>query len=87
MICCKASDFRGFSKTICSGIHGPVSFVVMDKIPLTTNGKIDRNALPVPDNITAESEIAFLLLATHLELQLTKIWENVLGVKRDRNSR
>lgn len=77
----KGSDLRSFLKEYLPEYMVPVSFVTLDKIPLTTNGKVDRNALPAPDQ-TAADEVAFLAPRDPLELQLTKIWENVLGVKR-----
>ncbi|WP_016952818.1 non-ribosomal peptide synthetase [Anabaena sp. PCC 7108] len=58
----------------------PAALVVLDVLPLTPNGKINRLALPTPDFKKLEST-EYTTPADNLELQLTKIWENVLGVQ------
>ncbi len=58
----------------------PAAFVVLESFPLTANGKIDYYNLPVPDFRNLESE-KNLQPTDHLELQLIKIWENVLGIQ------
>ena len=59
----------------------PNNFVKLDALPLTINGKVDRNRLPTPER-TSESNIeAFLAAGTPLEQQIVDIWEQVLGIK------
>ena len=58
----------------------PAAFVVLESFPLTANGKIDYYNLPIPDFRNLESE-GNLQPADNLELQLIKIWENVLGIQ------
>jgi amino acid adenylation domain-containing protein len=57
----------------------PATVVVMDQLPRTSNGKIDRKALPEPDYTTA-SECEFVGARTSLEEILVGIWEQVLSV-------
>ncbi|WP_430765184.1 amino acid adenylation domain-containing protein [Shewanella baltica] len=57
----------------------PQSFLQLDVIPLTINGKVDRNALPAPEFSSNES---FQPPKNTVEKQLCIIWEDVLGVKR-----
>ncbi|MBT5624845.1 MAG: amino acid adenylation domain-containing protein [Proteobacteria bacterium] len=56
----------------------PSALVVLDKIPLTPNGKIDRNALPDPE--LSLSRVAFVEPATPLEISIAQIWKDLLGV-------
>jgi len=59
----------------------PSAFVLLERLPLTQNGKLDREALPVPDKDSFESETGFLAPRDPVELQLTKIWEELLNIK------
>ncbi|NOQ24724.1 MAG: amino acid adenylation domain-containing protein, partial [Bacteroidales bacterium] len=55
----------------------PSYFVELDKIPLTSNGKVDRKSLPVPE-IKAGS--GYVAPQTLIETKLVKIWSEVLNV-------
>jgi amino acid adenylation domain-containing protein len=59
----------------------PASFVVMESIPLNANGKVDRKALPPPDQ-RPESARSFEPARTDLERTLAKIWSELLRVDR-----
>ncbi len=59
----------------------PSNFVFLDALPLTANGKTDRKALPAPKLTRSEAHIAYIAPRDHLEIQLTQIWEEILGVK------
>ncbi len=60
----------------------PSYFVILDRFPLTANGKIARQKLPKPDLDAAGSGTACVASRDTIELQLTNIWRKVLGVKR-----
>ena len=57
----------------------PSTFVVLDSLPLTANGKIDRRALPALDQVRAESAEAYAAPRTPVEQRLVEIWSEVLG--------
>ncbi|CUS39183.1 non-ribosomal peptide synthetase [Candidatus Nitrospira nitrificans] len=59
----------------------PSSFVVLNTLPRSSNGKIDRNALPVPD-LAGQAERSYRPPVTPAEAALAKIWEEVLGLPR-----
>ncbi|MFB6556464.1 AMP-binding protein, partial [Streptomyces sp. NPDC056405] len=54
----------------------PSVFVQMDAIPLTANGKLDRRALPDPDDTTTDTYIA---PRTPTEERIAAIWTDLLG--------
>ncbi|WP_254564071.1 non-ribosomal peptide synthetase [Oscillatoria sp. HE19RPO] len=58
----------------------PSVFVLLEAMPLTPNGKIDRRALPAPDSFNPQNESCFVAPHDTLELQLSQIWSEVLGV-------
>jgi aryl carrier-like protein len=57
----------------------PTYFVMLDEMPLTPNGKIDRRALPVPEPKRTE---VYEAPRTTAEKVLSEIWQAVLGVER-----
>ncbi|WP_440055540.1 amino acid adenylation domain-containing protein [Pseudoalteromonas sp. T1lg65] len=57
----------------------PSSFTVVDQIPLTGNGKLDRKALPEP-TLTAENQ--YIAPRTELEATLCEVWQQVLGLEQ-----
>ncbi len=61
----------------------PSVFVMLDALPLTANGKVDRRALPDPEKMS-EGQRGELYVSprTHLESVLADIWREVLGVTR-----
>ncbi|MBD2120847.1 non-ribosomal peptide synthetase [Trichocoleus sp. FACHB-262] len=58
----------------------PAAFVVLETIPLTPSGKIDRRALPAPMPI--ESTQGYVAPRSPIEAKLVSIWSELLGVKR-----
>jgi amino acid adenylation domain-containing protein len=59
----------------------PSAFVLLDTLPLTANGKVDRQALPAPELSRQEPEASFVAPRNQVEHQLTQIWQEVLGVQ------
>jgi amino acid adenylation domain-containing protein len=59
----------------------PAHFVKLDALPLMPNGKIDRKALPQPEQITTDAE-SFVMPRTPVEEALARIWSEVLDVER-----
>ena len=58
----------------------PASFVTLDALPLSSNGKVERNRLPAPDAVIGP-EKAFVAPRDDMERQLAAIWQEVLGVQ------
>ncbi len=55
----------------------PAGYVVLDEIPITAHGKIDRRALPDPD---IQSRNAFRELTTDTERKVAELFADLLGV-------
>ncbi|MEW5928740.1 MAG: amino acid adenylation domain-containing protein, partial [Gemmatimonadota bacterium] len=59
----------------------PSTFVLLDALPLSPNGKTDRGALPAPER-AAGSAAAYAAPRSEAEAALAAIWADVLGVER-----
>ncbi|BAZ14313.1 amino acid adenylation domain-containing protein [Calothrix sp. NIES-4071] len=70
-------ELRDFLKQKLPEYMIPTAFVMLESIPLTPNGKVDRRALPVPELSSSDN---FVAPSDMLELELTQIWEEILHV-------
>ncbi|MEH2028366.1 MAG: amino acid adenylation domain-containing protein [Nostoc sp.] len=60
----------------------PSSFVMLNALPLTSNGKVDRRSLPAPDRTRRNLEQDFVSPRTTVEEVLAKIWVEVLRLEQ-----
>lgn len=60
----------------------PSAFVVLDRFPLTPNGKIDRRALPEPQAERPDLDEAFVAPRTAVECVIAEVWGELLDVDR-----
>jgi amino acid adenylation domain-containing protein/FkbM family methyltransferase/non-ribosomal peptide synthase protein (TIGR01720 family) len=60
----------------------PSAFVFLEALPLTSSGKVDRRALPVPDESRENIATEFVAPHTAAEKALAQIWAEVLGLER-----
>jgi acyl carrier protein len=60
----------------------PSTFVVLGSLPMTPNGKLDRNALPAPDGVRPELERNYVAPSGPIEEALASIWCQVLAIDR-----
>ena len=72
-------DLRQFLLQRVPDYMVPSSWVKLDAMPMTPNGKLDRKALPAPDRLSGSSEC--VKPKNELEAQLVEIWQDVLGRK------
>lgn len=72
------SDLKERLKSALPDYMIPSAFVLMEKIPLTANGKIDRKALPVPEVNTKSESANFEEPHNPLESLLAGIWSDIL---------
>src|SRR5947207_7657770 len=59
----------------------PSFFVFVDSWPLTSNGKLDRKALPDPESFKVRTE-KYVAPRTDVERTLIEIWSEVLGLEK-----
>ncbi|WDZ54630.1 non-ribosomal peptide synthetase/type I polyketide synthase [Paenibacillus polymyxa] len=59
----------------------PSYFVQLEKLPLSANGKVDRNALPAPDG-NINTGVDYAAPFGEIEEKLVLIWSQILGVQK-----
>ncbi|HEX7312963.1 MAG TPA: amino acid adenylation domain-containing protein [Pyrinomonadaceae bacterium] len=60
----------------------PTGFVLLDEMPLTPSGKVNRKALPAPDESALADERTRTSPRSPIEEALTGMWKEILGVER-----
>ncbi len=77
----KPGQLRTFLEERLPDYMVPAAFVQMEALPLTQNGKVDRRALPEPERSRPSLDRKYASPRDAIELELTNIWENVLGIE------
>jgi amino acid adenylation domain-containing protein len=76
------SELRGYLKEKLPEYMVPSAFVILDEMPLTPNGKIDRRALPSPGTARPESERSFVAPRNPTEETLARILLQILNLQQ-----
>jgi amino acid adenylation domain-containing protein len=74
-------DIRGYLRSLLPEYMVPSAIVALDHLPLTSNGKLDRRALPLPP-LEAFSSRQYEAPQGEVEEVLAAIWQELLGVQR-----
>lgn len=75
------SALRSYTRGELPEAMVPARFVVLPELPKLPNGKVDRNSLP--DEVATEAgETAFVAARNSVELQLARIWQDLLGLAK-----
>ncbi len=59
----------------------PSYFVILNAFPLNSNGKVDRNALPAPEQFGLEKSEERVEPRTAIEQKLTELWAEILNLE------
>ncbi|HME63255.1 MAG TPA: condensation domain-containing protein, partial [Candidatus Binatia bacterium] len=76
------NEVRSFLKEKLPEYMIPSAFVFVAALPLTANGKIDRKALPAPDQRRPEGQEGHAAPRTHVEEVIAEIWAGVLNLDK-----
>jgi amino acid adenylation domain-containing protein len=77
-----AADLRALCKERLPEYMVPAGFVMMERLPLTPSGKVDRRSLPTPDASTLTAAEQFIEPRTPAEAKVATIWAEVLKLPR-----
>ncbi len=75
----KMDALRGFLAGRVPTYMMPSSFMVLDAMPLTPNGKLDRKSLAIPERAGGT---AYAEPVTEVEKKLAALWQEILNVER-----
>ncbi len=78
--CPSASELREFLKGKLPDYMVPNAIVMLESMPLTGNGKIDRKALPAPEFQPESAE--FIAPSTPTQVAVAALWGQVLKLER-----
>ena len=78
----KAGELKSYLKERLPSYMVPNYYVKLESIPLTSNGKVDRKALPNPES-TGMQQATYIAPKNETEKKLVKIWSEVLGLEED----
>ena len=76
------ADLRKYLAAKLPDYMVPAAFVMMDELPLTLNGKVDRKALPAPDASTFTQDRVYAPPTNEQEAALAEIWAKVLRLDK-----
>ncbi len=76
------SELRSFLQEKLPDHMLPSVFVMLENLPLAPSGKVDRKALPKPDNLRPELETAYILPRNEMEHTIADIWQKILKVEK-----
>lgn len=76
------SELRSYLKEKLPEYMIPSAFVRLDNLPLTRHGKVDRRALPAPENERPELRAAYVAPRTKIEGTIAAIWQEALKVEK-----
>jgi amino acid adenylation domain-containing protein len=75
----EASDIKNILASELPDYMVPLYFVPLEKVPLTSNGKVDKKKLPLPEFKTNEIQVK---PRNDVEMKLLDIWSEVLGINK-----
>lgn len=75
-------SIRVFLSEDLPGYMIPTKFIIVDEMPQTSSGKIDRKALVIQNGVTLESGLDYSPPESETEEKLVKIWEELLERER-----
>jgi amino acid adenylation domain-containing protein len=76
------TELRALVAAALPDYMAPASFVLLDSLPLTESGKLDRRALPDPRVVGLRPDTAYVAPRTAVERRLKEIWSELLGRER-----
>ncbi|MBH8571746.1 amino acid adenylation domain-containing protein [Nostocaceae cyanobacterium CENA369] len=75
-------ELRNFLKERLPDYMLPSTFMLLESLPLTPSGKLDRRALPQPDYLRPELETTYVMPRNDVERIIAEVWQNTLNIPK-----
>jgi acyl carrier protein len=76
-----ADELRDFLQQKLPHYMVPSAYTVLDALPLTNNGKVNRRELPVPANLWQKSTV-YVMPQTESERLIARVWQSILKLEK-----
>ncbi|GAB4213801.1 MAG: hypothetical protein OHK0022_51400 [Roseiflexaceae bacterium] len=76
------SELRSELRTRLPDYMLPTAYVPLERLPLTTSGKVNLRALPAPDSSRLDIGSSFVAPRTPTEEQIAELWKSVLKLEQ-----
>jgi len=77
----ETSELRNYLHEQLPDYMVPSAWMKLNALPLTTNGKVDRKALPAPDSQRPELSSAYIAPRSAIERDIAAVWQEALGIE------
>jgi amino acid adenylation domain-containing protein len=74
-------DIREYLKRELPEYMVPVDVLLLERMPLTSNGKIDRKTLPLPAELHLTASGSYVTPSGEMETKVAEIWQDILNVR------
>ncbi|QSJ14568.1 amino acid adenylation domain-containing protein [Nostoc sp. UHCC 0702] len=76
------NELRSFLKQKLPDYMLPSAFGILKNLPLTSNGKVDRQALPDIESLSSELAVKYELPKTEIEQAIALLWQQILQIEK-----
>jgi acyl carrier protein len=76
------TELRNFLRERLPDYMIPSTWVMLDALPLSANGKVDRKALPIPDSERPELSSVYIAPRSTIEREIAAVWQEVLAIEK-----
>jgi hypothetical protein len=77
-----AAELREYLSKSLPGYMVPLYFIPLEKIPLTPNGKVNRELLPRPEAFMLHGEEEYTEPGTDMEIAIAGVWQEILNLEK-----
>ncbi|MFT5286923.1 MAG: amino acid adenylation domain-containing protein [Planctomycetota bacterium] len=75
------NDLRNFIRETLPEYMVPAVFMVLEALPRTPNGKVDRKVLPEPEETHTAADSNFAAPSNEIETKIAEIWQRILSIQ------